>query len=88
MLVKVVDHKGKERYINAAFVKAVHPKGDSESEIELSGWTQKLRVKADPETVALAINQAMPDLNALLGPLNEEEQNTQTQQAAIVATIG
>lgn len=88
MLVKVIDYKGKERFINAAFVKAVHPKGSSECEIEVSGWHTKIRVKAEPERVAEVINGAMPDLSALLAPAAEEEQTQQTQQVAAIAAIG
>jgi len=88
MLVKVIDHKGKEKYINAAFVKAIHPKGDSECEIELSGWHTKIRVKADPARAAEVINGAMPDLSALLGPVTEEDQTQHDQQTAVIAAIG
>lgn len=86
MLVKVIDHKQKERYINASFVKAIHPKGPESCEIEVSGWG-KMKVDEAPERVAQTINAAMPgNIDALL--ISEEEQAQQQQQAAMIAVIG
>ncbi|MEM0983417.1 MAG: hypothetical protein AAGI17_05665 [Planctomycetota bacterium] len=88
MLVKVTDYKGKERYINAAFVKAVHAKSDDECEIEVSGWAYKVKVKAAPAEVAQVLNHAMPDLSSLLAPMADDETTTDAQTAATIAVIG
>ena len=86
MLVKIVDHKGKERYINAAFVKSITAKGSSEALIEVSGWATKLRVRQSADEVAVTINASMPDASAALAAM--EEQQLRQQQAATIAVIG
>lgn len=87
MLVKVVDHKGKERFINAAFVKSLHPKGDDQTDIEISGWATKIRVSQPIDQVAVIINSAMPgNLDSLLTA--EVEQTQDNANAALFAVIG
>ncbi|MCC5822483.1 MAG: hypothetical protein LAT64_02770 [Phycisphaerales bacterium] len=87
MLVKVVDHKGKERFINAAFVKSLHPKGDDQADIEISGWATKIRVAQPMDQVAEIINAAMPgSLENLLTAENEQTQSD--DNAALFAVIG
>lgn len=86
MLVKVIDHKGKERYINAAFVKSIAPKGE-QTEIEISGWAVKIKVDRPAEEVATIINAAMPgNLDALLAA--DDEQTQTNNNAALIAVIG
>jgi hypothetical protein len=85
MLVKVIDHKGKERYINAAFVKSVTPKGEM-TEIEVSGWATKIRVDRPADHVADIINAALPgNLDTLLAAEAEQQQQNET---ALIAVIG
>lgn len=85
MLVKVIDHKGKERYINAAFVKSVAPKGE-QTEIEVSGWAVKIKVDRPAEEVATIINAALPsNIDALLATEAEQQQQN---EAALIAVIG
>jgi len=87
MLVKIVDHKQKGRFVNAVYVKAVHEKGVGKCQIEVSGWASKLTVDSDADTVAQAINAAMPSpLDALLAA--EDEQAQEQQAAATIAVIG
>ena len=88
MLVKVIDHKGKERYINAAFVKSVTPKDDSRTDIEISGWAVKIRVEQPAETVAQIINAALPSAFDALLAAESDQQNETAQNAAIIAVIG
>lgn len=86
MLVKVIDHKGKERYINAAFIKSITPKNDNQAEIEVSGWAMKVRVDQHPDQVAAIVNAALPsNLDALLATEAEQQQQNET---AIIAVIG
>jgi hypothetical protein len=86
MLVKVIDHKGKERYINAAFIKSITPKNETQAEIEVSGWAMKVRVDQTAEQVAAIINAALPsNLDALLATEAEQQQQNET---AIIAVIG
>ena len=88
MLVKVIDHKGKERYVNAAYIKSVTPKDENRTDIEVSGWATKIRVDQPAESVAQIINAAMPsNLDALLAS-ETEQQNQAAQNAAIIAVIG
>ena len=86
MLVKVIDHKGKERFVNVMFVKSVAPKGEDQCEIEMSGWATKIRVKDTAENVALTLSAAVPGLLGAMGSAVAagEEQDQQTQ--ASVAT--
>ncbi|MEA5615410.1 hypothetical protein [Nodularia spumigena] len=86
MLVKVIDHKGKERYINAAFIKSIAPKNETQAEIEVSGWAMKVRVDQTADQVAAVINAALPsNLDALLATEAEQQQQNET---AIIAVIG
>jgi|TARA_R110000782_G_scaffold20398_6_gene55152 hypothetical protein len=87
MLVKVIDHKGKERFINAAFIKSIAAKGEDQTEIEVSGWAVKVRVNQLPDHVAAIVNAALPgNLDALLA--TEAEQQQQNESTAIIAVIG
>lgn len=87
MLVKVIDHKGKERFVNAAFIKSLTPKGTGQTDIEVSGWATKVRVNQNLEDVAQIVNAALPsNLDALLEA--ETEQNQAAQNAALIAVIG
>lgn len=88
MLVKVIDHKGKERYINAAFIKSITPRNETQAEIEVSGWATKTRVNQPADQVAEIVNAALPsNLDALLATEAEVQQQQQSQ-AAIIAVIG
>ncbi len=87
MLVKLVDHKGKERYINPIYVKALTAKSDTETEIEISGWSSKVRVKQPVDDVALAVNAAMPDAAAYIAA-QEDEKAAQDAAAAATVVIG
>jgi hypothetical protein len=85
MLVKVIDHKGKERYINAAFVKSIAPRGE-QTEIEVSGWAVKIKVDRPADEVATVINAALPsNIDALLATEAEQQQQNET---ALIAVIG
>jgi len=86
MLVKVIDHKGKERYINAAFIKSIAPKNDTQAEIEVSGWAMKVRIDQTADQVAAIVNASLPsNLDALLATEAEQQQQNET---AIIAVIG
>ncbi len=86
MLVKVVDVRGKERFVNAAFIKSVIPRNDAQSDVEVSGWASKVRVDQPADQVAAIVNAALPgNLDALLAAEAEQQQQN---QAAIIAVIG
>ncbi len=87
MLVKVIDKKGKERYINAMYVRAVVPVGLNQADIELSTWSSKIRVNESAESVALTLNSAMPNsIEAALIAADQQSQNE--QNTALIAVIG
>jgi len=87
MLVKVVDHKGKERYINAAFIKSITPKNETTTEIEISGWATKLKVSQPVDAVAQIVNASLPNsLDALLDA--EQQEQSQNDAAVLIAVIG
>jgi hypothetical protein len=86
MLVKVIDHKGRERFINAAFIKSVAAKGDDQTEIEVSGWATKVRVNQLADQVAAIVNAALPgNIDALLATEAEQQQSN---EAVLIAVIG
>ena len=80
MLIQLHDHKGKEQFINAVYVKAILPKGHDQCLLEVSGRTSKLRVGLPAQTVADMVNAAMP--NSLDAILAVEDQNHSDQTAA------
>jgi hypothetical protein len=87
MLLKIIDHKGKERYINAAFIKSVAPKSETQTEIEVSGWAMKIKVDQPADAVAQIVNASLPgNFDALLAA--ESEEQTQNDNAVIIAVIG
>lgn len=88
MLVKIVDHKGKPRWINPIYIKSLIPKGDDATDIEVSGWATKVRVRQHADEVALAINAAMPDAAAYIAAQEDERARQQAQTAATTAVIG
>lgn len=88
MLVKLEDHKGKVRYINPIFVKSMLAKSETDTEIEISGWATKLRVKQPMDEVALIINAAMPDAAAFIAAEESEREAKEAAAAAASAMIG
>ncbi|MDF1808650.1 MAG: hypothetical protein P1U42_03050 [Phycisphaerales bacterium] len=86
MLVKLVDHKGKDQYINAVYVKAILPKGINKCTVEISGRSSRLRVNMDAASVVDIVNAAMP--NSLDAILAAEDQNHTDQMAAAAAATG
>jgi hypothetical protein len=63
MLVKLTDHRGKERWINPLYVKMIQPKGSDQTEIDMAGIATKIRVKGTPDEIATMIDAATPDLS-------------------------
>ena len=74
MLVKLVDHKGKPRYINPMYVKSLEPKGDAQTAVEVSGWAMKLKVDMTPDSVADLLNAGMPfGMEAVIADLQAQD---------------
>ncbi len=86
MLVRFDDTKGRPQFINAVYVKAIHPKGPTQCMIEISGRSTKLKVNMTAENAADLLNSAMP--NSLEAILAAEDQNTTDQTAATAAAAG
>jgi len=87
MFVKVIDSKGKERFINAVYVRSILPKGNDKAELEFGSASTKIRVNQSAESIAEVLNMAMP--NSIDAILAAEEDSTQTDQAAAtIAIIG
>ena len=85
MFVKVIDAKGKERFINAVYVRSILPKGDDAADLEFGSMSTKIRVNQSAEEIAVVLNAAMPNsIDAILAA----EDNTQTAQAIAIAVIG
>ncbi len=86
MLIKVIDTKGRQRWINAAYVKALRASG-SMTEIEVAGWTSKVRVAQELDEVAAAINMAMPEFGAPIGAEAAQNQGQAASQAAVIGMV-
>ncbi len=87
MIVKIIDHKQKARYVNAAFIKSIQDKGASKCQVEVSGWATKITVNQPAEAVAEIVSAALPtNIDAILAA--EEERQQQAQAATTVAVIG
>ena len=87
MFVKIIDSKGKERFINAVYVRSVNPKGDDKAELEIGSMGTKIRVNQSAESIAEVLNMAMPNsIDAILA--TEEDSSQADQAAAIIAVIG
>jgi len=82
MLVKVIDTKGRAKWINAAYVKSLKSKGGV-TEIEVAGWHTTARVAQEMDSVAAAINLAMPEVGPPIGAM-EEQANAQSGTQAVV----
>ncbi len=88
MLLKLTDHKGKERWLNPIYVKSLRARGPSDTEVEISGWTVKLRVRQPADELALAINAAMPDAADFIAAHESEQAAAAARQAASSAATG
>ncbi|MFK7760454.1 MAG: hypothetical protein AB8C13_10990 [Phycisphaerales bacterium] len=90
MMVKIIDTKGKERFVNAAYIKAVTPKGDDKADIDFGSWSGAVRVNQPAEQVAEVINAALPSsFDEILAATDTNSQGNDTFQAAsIIAVIG
>ena len=78
MFVKIIDSKGKERFINAVYVRSVNPKGDDKAELEIGSMGTKIRVNQSAESIAEVLNMAMPNsIDAILA--TEEDIHKQTR---------
>ena len=87
MLVGLADTKGRVQYINAVYVKSVQPKG-TDSVLEISGRSTKLRVRMPAEQVVELLNAAMPNsLDAMLA-VEDQIQADQAAAAAAAAASG
>tara|TARA_R110000744_G_scaffold116284_2_gene217424 strand:+ start:180 stop:452 length:273 start_codon:yes stop_codon:yes gene_type:complete len=90
MMVKIVDTKGKERYVNAAYVRSVSPKGDDKADIDFGHWSGAVRVKMPADQVAEIINASLPSsFDEYLAALDQQTQtNNNATAAASIAVIG
>ena len=96
MLVKLIDIKGQEIWINPVFVKAVRPakKGVTEVFIAFGNhWSPQssVKVKANADEVAEAISAAMPISMieaAAATEQTEQEADAARRAAAVAASSG
>lgn len=86
MFVKIIDTKGKERFINAIYVRSIFPKGLNKSDIDFGSYGSRIRVNQSAEEVAAILNTAMP--NSIEAILASEQSRQSNQNAATIAAIG
>lgn len=86
MLVGLTDTKGRVHYINAVYVKSVQSKG-TDSVVEISGRSSKLRVRMPAEEVVELLNAAMPSgIEAMLAAEDQHQADQQAAAAAVAAS--
>lgn len=90
MMVKIVDTKGRERFINAAYVRSVTPKGEDKADIDFGHWSGAIRVKQPAEQVAEILNASLPSsFDEYLAAVDQQAQITNNMIAAsTIAIIG
>mgnify|MGYP001182300799 FL=1 len=93
MLVKMIDIKGKEVWLNPVYVKAVSAntrKGYTEVYCSSFGsfGTSTIKVNAPADEVAAALSEAMPGAVPYAVLMGEEEEQRKRQQAAAAAAAG
>ncbi len=90
MMVKIVDVKGKERFVNAAYVRSVTPKGAEKADIDFGHWSGAVRVKQPAEQVAEILNSALPaSFDEYLAAVDQQSQTNNSMTAAsTIAIIG
>ena len=93
MLIKVIDHKAKEHWVNPAYIRRIAARKDGKCTIDVSGWTSVL-VSQSADEVAGLINIALQEAARLgvhdgLGPaqLAEQQSQAEAQQAAMIGAI-
>lgn len=92
MLVKLIDIKGQEIWVNPVYVKAVRPSKKGVTEVFISFGSQwaaqtSVKVKANADEVAEAISAAMPIsmIEAAAASEQAQDEAEATQRAATVA---
>ncbi len=91
MLVKLIDIKGNEVWLNPVYVKAVtsnRKKGYTEVHCSAFGaWsTSTVKVNASADDVAAALTEAMPGAVPYPAILGDEDDARKKQQAAVTVT--
>ena len=88
MFIKLIDRRGKERWVNPLYVKSLTPKTNGEeTDVEVSNWGMKIRVPRRPDEVAMELNAALLNMQSAAVAVATEEQIAQ-QQAAAAAAAG
>lgn len=93
MLIKLTDIKGRDVWINPAYVKGVFQKSKEITEVYVR-WgaglsvSDVLKVRARADDVAAAISAAMPDAAAYIAALESEEEYRRQQEASRAAAMG
>lgn len=90
MMVKIVDVKGKERYVNAAYIKSVTPKGSDKADIDFGHWSGAVRVDQPAEQVAEVVNASLPSsFDEYLAAIDQQgESNNTASVTTTIALIG
>ena len=92
MLVQLIDHKGKEWWVNPLYVKMVVPKGPESCEVHgvTTALGSPLRIKAPADEVAAALSAAMPDSPAwqAVAAKTSDEAQSESNAAVISGVLG
>jgi len=91
MLIKLTDIKGRDIWINPAYVKGVFQKSKEVAEVYVrwgSGLSVSdvLKVRARADDVAAGISAAMPDAAAYMAVMDSEEEYRRQQEQATRAS--
>lgn len=90
MMIKVIDTRGKERFVNAAYIRSVTPKGANRSQIDYGGMGGSIKIDRPAQEVAEVVNAALPSsFDEYLAATDVQNQTNQTAQTAtMIAVIG
>lgn len=86
MFIKFIDKRGRDRWVNPLYVKSLTPKaGGSETDVEVSNWSIKMRVPRTPDDIAEELNAALLTIQSAAVAIATEEQIAQQRAAAAAA---
>jgi uncharacterized protein YlzI (FlbEa/FlbD family) len=93
MLIKIIDHRGKESWVNPAYIRGVAPRKDTKCIVMVSGGVN-ITVSQPADEVAGLINLALQEAASLGVPgsmsgaqISEMQAQAEAQQAAMIGAV-
>lgn len=93
MLIKIIDHRGKDSWVNPAYIRGITPRKDGKCTIMVSGGVG-ITVNQPADDAAGLINLALQEAASLgvsgdmsSAQISAEHEQAQSQQAAMIGAI-